>query len=60
MPLELISSNSCSDSGDTLDTYYKCITSCSWIGGEDPDCVTKCLDLHLNKNNDPIYNKNTP
>jgi len=35
------------ENNDSLDSYFECITACSWIGGEDIDCVTKCVEVHL-------------
>ncbi len=35
------------DEKDALDSYFECITSCSWLGGEDVECVTKCVEVHL-------------
>ncbi len=32
---------------DTLDSYFECISECSWIGGEDIECVTRCVEVHL-------------
>ena len=32
---------------DPLDSYFECINSCSWIGGEDIECVTRCIEIHL-------------
>ena len=32
---------------DPLDSYFKCITACSWVGGEDIECVTRCVEIHL-------------
>ena len=32
---------------DALDSYFECITACSWVGGEDIECVTKCVEIHL-------------
>ena len=32
---------------DPLDSYFECITACSWIGGEDVECVTRCVEIHL-------------
>ncbi len=32
---------------DALDSYFECITACSWIGGEDVECVTRCVEVHL-------------
>ena len=32
---------------DPLDSYFECITACSWLGGEDVDCVTRCIQVHL-------------
>ena len=32
---------------DPLDLYFECITACSWVGGEDIECVTRCVEIHL-------------
>ena len=32
---------------DPLDLYYECISACSWLGGEDVECVTRCEDTYL-------------
>ena len=32
---------------DPLDSYFECITACSWVGGEDVECVTRCVEMHL-------------
>ena len=32
---------------DPLDSYFECITACSWVGGEDVECVTRCVEIHL-------------
>ncbi len=32
---------------DALDSYFECITACSWVGGEDVECVTRCVEVHL-------------
>ena len=32
---------------DALDSYFECISSCSWVGGEDVECVTRCVEIHL-------------
>jgi len=32
---------------DQLDKYFECITACSWVGGEDVECVTRCVEVHL-------------
>ncbi len=32
---------------DPLDSYFECINSCSWVGGEDVECVTQCIETHL-------------
>ncbi len=31
---------------DSIDSYFECITACS-LDGEDVDCVTKCVEVHL-------------
>ena len=36
------------DSGDAIDSYFECITSCS-IGDEEQDCITQCIEVHLKK-----------
>jgi len=35
------------DKRDHLDTYFECISACSWVGGEDVECVTRCVEVHL-------------
>ena len=35
------------EEGDALDSYFECITACSWIGGEDIECVSRCVEVHL-------------
>ena len=37
---------------DTFDNYFECITSCSWIGGEDIECVTRCISMHIHDDNE--------
>ena len=32
---------------DSLDTYYECITECFGLAGEDIECVTQCVEVHL-------------
>ena len=32
---------------DAIDKYFECITACSWVGGEDAACVTRCVEVHL-------------
>ncbi len=32
---------------DAFDSYFECITACSWVGGEDAECVTRCVEVHL-------------
>ena len=32
---------------DNLDNYFECISACSWVGGEDVECVTRCIEVHL-------------
>jgi len=34
---------------DPLDSCFKCITTCSWLGGEDIECVTRCIEIYLKK-----------
>ena len=41
------------DHHDPLDSYFECINSCSWVGGEDIECVTRCVEVHLKQGNDP-------
>ncbi len=40
---------------DAFDSYFECITTCSWVGGEDAECVTRCMEVHLNE--DALLNK---
>ncbi len=35
------------DERDALDSYFECITACSWVGGEDVECVSRCVEVHL-------------
>ncbi len=37
-----------SDSIDAIDSYFECITACS-ITDEGLDCLTKCVEVHLKK-----------
>ena len=37
------------DRPDAFDSYFECITACSWVGGEDVECVTRCMEVHLKK-----------
>ncbi len=32
---------------DSFDSYFDCITECYWLGGEDVECVQKCVAVHL-------------
>ena len=32
---------------DPLDSYFECITTCSWVGGEDVECMARCIEIHL-------------
>ncbi len=32
---------------DVFDTYFACITACDWLGGEDIECVSRCVEVHL-------------
>ena len=32
---------------DNFDSYFECISECSWVGGEDVECVTRCVEIHL-------------
>ena len=32
---------------DPLDSYFECINLCSWVGGEDIECVSRCVEVHL-------------
>ena len=34
------------DEHDAIDSYFECITACS-LEGEDIECVTRCVELHL-------------
>ena len=33
---------------DSFDSYFDCITECYWLGGEDVECVQRCVSVHLN------------
>ncbi len=37
---------------DVFDSYYECITACFGVAGEDVECVTECVELHLNLDQD--------
>ena len=41
----VISSNNNSE-GDSINTYFECITQCSIIDGHQ-ECITRCLEIHL-------------
>ena len=32
---------------DSLDSYFECFTACSWVVGEDVECVTRCVEIYL-------------
>ncbi len=32
---------------DHFDSYFECITSCYGLEGENVECVTRCLLVHL-------------
>ena len=32
---------------DDFDSYFQCITACYGLAGEDMECVTQCIELHL-------------
>ncbi len=36
---------------DEIDSYFECVTACS-IEGEDVECFTKCVEVHLKSNHD--------
>ena len=35
------------DNQDAFDSYYECITACYGLSGEDVECVTQCVQVHL-------------
>ena len=37
------------ESQDVYDSYYECITACYGLEGEDVECVTECVAVHLEK-----------
>ena len=41
-----------SEERDQLDSYFECITACSWIGGEDVECTTACIAPYLEKDHE--------
>lgn len=40
---------------DEFDSFYECITACYGLAGEDIECVTECVSVHL-KNESDIKN----
>ena len=38
-----------SGSLDDYDFYFECITSCHSVNGEDFECITACIEAHLDK-----------
>ncbi len=47
------------DERDVFDSYFECITSCYGVEGEDLECVTDCVEIHLKearrkKSNNPF------
>ena len=38
------------DSLDSFDSYYECITACYGLDGEDVECITECVAVHLRRN----------
>ena len=32
---------------DSFDSYYECITACYGLEGEDIECMTECVAVHL-------------
>ncbi len=40
------------DERDSFDSYFECITACSWVGGEDVECVSRCVEVHLKDSED--------
>ena len=40
--------------GDEFDSFFDCITTCYDIGGEDAQCVTKCVQVHLKEESPQI------
>ena len=38
---------------DAFDLYFKCITNCHSIDGEDVECIKACISTHLDKEYKP-------
>ena len=36
------------DQIDSIDSYFECVTACS-LGTEGGECVTRCIEVHLKK-----------
>ncbi len=34
---------------DTYDSYFDCITTCYRLGKEDTQCMTKCVEVFIEK-----------
>ncbi len=50
------SKRSLEERGDELDSYFQCITSCYGIAGEDTECITNCIEVHLDKATEVSWN----
>ena len=37
------------DELDDYDADFECITACYWVDGEDVECMTRCVEVHLKK-----------
>ena len=37
---------------DEFDAFYECITACYGLAGEDIECVTECVSVHLKNESD--------
>ena len=43
--------------GVAFDSYFECITSCYGISGEDTECVTECVAIHLDEEHELALDK---
>ncbi len=42
------------DEIDPFDSYFECITACYGLTGEDVECVTHCVAVHLEEKIDSL------
>lgn len=43
---------------DSFDSYFECITACYGLKGEDIECVTQCVEVHLEEGEEePSFNR---